>query len=120
LRLPRDVSGDDLQEEGIPLGPLDQHPRERRERAVLAQEGPEQRLGALGGQRVDPELEVVGLAAPGVLVLGPVVDEEQEAGRREALDQAIEERLGLGVDPVEVLEDHEQRLDPGSPGGGGA
>ena len=46
-----------------------------------------------------------------MLVLGPVVDEEQEAGRRQALDQAVEQRLGLGVDPVEILEDHEQRLD---------
>ena len=46
-----------------------------------------------------------------MLVLGPVVDEEQEAGRGQALDEAVEQRLGLGVDPVEVLEDHEQRLD---------
>ena len=71
----------------------------------------EQRLGALGGQRVDPELEVVGLAPPGVLVLGPVIDEEQEAGGGQALDEAVEQRLGLGVDPVEILEDHEDRLD---------
>ncbi len=46
-----------------------------------------------------------------MLVLGPVVDEQQEPGRRQALDQAVEQRLGLGVDPVEVLEDHEERLD---------
>ena len=26
------------------------------------------------------------------------------------LDQAVEDRLGLGVDPVQVLEDQEQRL----------
>jgi hypothetical protein len=26
------------------------------------------------------------------------------SGRRQALDQAIEQRLGLGVDPVEILE----------------
>ena len=100
-----------LQEEGVPLGPLDQHPLERRQARVLTQERGEQGFGALGRQRVDPELEVVGLAAPGVLVLGPVVDEEQEAGRRQALDQAVEQRLGLGVDPVEILEDHQERLD---------
>ena len=76
----------------------------------------EQRLAAApsalsGGERVEPELAVVGLAAPAVPVLGAVVDEEQEAGRRQALDQAVESGLGLGVDPVEVLEDDEERLD---------
>ena len=100
-----------LQEEGVALGPLDQHPLERLEGPVLAQQGGEQGLGALGRQRVDPQLEVVGLAAPGVLVLGPVVDEEQDAGGRQALDEAVEQRLGLGVDPVEILEEEEQRLD---------
>ena len=44
-------------------------------------------------------------------VLGAVVDEEQEARRGQALDEAIEEGLGLAVDPVQVLEDHHQRLD---------
>ena len=53
---------------------------------------------------------VEGLPAPGVLVLRPVVDEEQDARRREALDEAVEHRLGLRVDPVEILEEHEQRL----------
>ena len=28
----------------------------------------------------------------------------------QALDQAVEERLGLGVDPVQILEDQQQRL----------
>ena len=56
----------------------------------------EQFVGALGGQRVEPELAVVGLAAPAVLVFGPVVDQEQQARRRQALDQAVEQRLRLG------------------------
>ncbi len=46
-----------------------------------------------------------------MLVLGPVVDEEQDARRRQALNEAVEQRLGLGVDPVEILEEHEERLD---------
>ena len=46
-----------------------------------------------------------------MLVLGAVVDEEQEARRGQALDEAIEQGLGLAVDPVQVLEDHHQRLD---------
>jgi hypothetical protein len=43
-------------------------------------------------------------------VLGPIVHEQQQARRSQALDQAIEQRLGLAVDPVEVLEDQEERL----------
>ena len=82
-------------------------------------------------QGVEPELRVVGAAAPLVPILGPVVHEEQHPGRRQALDQRVQQRLGLGVDPVEVLEDHEQRLhlalpqqeslhrSPGSAGGAG-
>ena len=61
-------------------------------------------------QRVEPELGVVGLAAPAVLVLGAVVDQQQQPGGGQALDQAVEQRLGLGIDPVQVLEDEEQRL----------
>jgi hypothetical protein len=81
------------------------------EELVLAQQGVEQLFGAFGRQRVDSQLEVVRLAPPRVLVLGPVVDEEQDAGRRQALNQTVEQRLGLRVDPVEILEDHEERLD---------
>ena len=63
-----------------------------------------------GGEGVETELRVVGLAPPAVAVLRPVVDEEEKSCGRQALDQAVQERLGLGVDPVEVLEDHEERL----------
>jgi hypothetical protein len=45
-----------------------------------------------------------------VLVLGAVVDEQEHAGGGQAVDQAVEDRLRLGVDPVQVLEDQEQRL----------
>jgi hypothetical protein len=45
-----------------------------------------------------------------VLIFGPVVDEEQDARGRKALDQDVEQRLGLRVDPVEILEEHQQRL----------
>ena len=78
---------------------------------VVPEQGVEQLFGALGRQGVDAELPVVGLAAPGVLVLRSVVHEEQQAGGRQALDQAVEQRLGLGVDPVQVLEDQQERLD---------
>src|SRR5262249_59222877 len=40
-----------------------------------------------------------------------VVDKEQERGRRQTLDHAVEHRLRLGVDPVKVLEHDQERLD---------
>jgi hypothetical protein len=45
-----------------------------------------------------------------VLILRAVVDQQQDVGRRQALDEAVEHGLGLGVDPVEVFEDQEQEL----------
>jgi hypothetical protein len=45
-----------------------------------------------------------------VLVFRPVVDEQQEPDGRQTLDQAVEEHLGLVVDPVEALEHDQQRL----------
>ena len=56
------------------------------------------------------KLGVVGLAAPLMVVLGAVVDQQQDAGGGDAVHQQIEERLGFAVDPVEVLELDDQRL----------
>jgi hypothetical protein len=100
-----------LEEEGIGFRPLDQELLERAEGLASAEERIEQLVSALGRQGIDPELAVVSLAAPGVLVLGAVVDEEQQARRGQAFDEALEKGLGLAVDPVQVLEDHHQRLD---------
>src|SRR5215813_2432639 len=44
-------------------------------------------------------------------VLGSVVDQEEQTGRGQAVDEAVEQGLGLGVDPVQVLEHHDERLD---------
>ena len=64
----------------------------------------------LRAERVQPQLRVVGLTAPAVLILWPVVDEQQQASHRQALDEIVEQRLGLRVDPVQVFEDQEQGL----------
>ena len=99
-----------LQKEGIPLGPLDQDRFDPRRAGVVAEEAIEQLAGARRRQRVETELGVVGLAAPAMLVLGAIVDQQEDAGARETLHQAVEERLRLAIDPVKVLEDEEQRL----------
>ena len=76
---------------------------------------PEQRreelVGAIRRERIDPELRVVALASPPVAIFRPVVDEQRDPGRRQALNKGVEERLRLGIDPVQVLEHEEQRLD---------
>jgi hypothetical protein len=46
-----------------------------------------------------------------VSVLRSIVHAEEHACRRQPLDQGIEDRLGLIVDPVKILEDQQQRLD---------
>jgi hypothetical protein len=100
-----------LKEEGIGVRPLDQQDLERGKGRVSAKERIEQFVGVLGWQGIDPELAVAGFATPRVAVLGAVVDEEQEARRRQGLDETVEQALGLAVDPVQVLEDHNQGLD---------
>jgi hypothetical protein len=89
---------------------LDQELLQRREPGIVAEERIQHLSGALGRERVQPHLAVGRLAAPGVLVLGTVIHEQQHARPPEALDQAVEQRLRLTVDPVEILEDQEERL----------
>ena len=45
-----------------------------------------------------------------MLVPGAVVDEEKDAGGGEAVDEGVQEGLGLAVDPMQVFKDQEQRL----------
>jgi hypothetical protein len=92
------------------LGALDQARFEPLQTGIVSQEALQQGLGTRRGQRVEPELGVVGLRVPAVLILGAVVDRQQQASSGQALHQAIEERLGLGVDPVQVLEDQQEGL----------
>src|SRR5262245_54812557 len=75
----------------------------------------QQFLGTRGGERVEPELSVVRLAAPAMVIFRTVVDEEQNVGHWQAIDQAVQECLSRGVDPVQVLHDHEQWLELARP-----
>jgi hypothetical protein len=93
-----------LQKEGVALGTLDQTRFQRRQTSIIPQKAMQQGFGTHRWQRVEPELSVIGLMAPAVLIFGTVVDQHEDAGSGQALHQAIEERLGLCIDPVEVLE----------------
>src|SRR4051812_5856493 len=56
------------------------------------------------------QLTIVGLAIPRVLIFRPIVHEEQHAGGGKALDEAIEKRLRLAIDPLKILENDQHRL----------
>src|SRR5713226_361996 len=99
-----------LQEQRVALGTVDQEPLEGLESRVVPEQAGHQVFRARRRQGVDPQLPVVGLAPPPMLVLGPVVDEKEDPGRWQALDQAIQECLRLRVDPVEIFEEDEERL----------
>ena len=100
-----------LQEEGIALGTLAQASFERLQTGVISQQVIEEDLHARARQRVEPQLGVIGFAAPAVLVLGAIAHQQEEPRRWQAVDQEVQKRLGLGVDPVQVLHDQEERLD---------
>jgi len=99
-----------FEEEGRPLRALHEQGLQRPHRRVITEKGVEELVGARRGQRIDAELSVVCLGAPGVLVLRTIVDEEQDARGGEALHQRVHQRLRLGVDPVQVLEHHDDGL----------
>jgi hypothetical protein len=69
-----------------------------------------QRYSAASDTRASPSSVVrqhvnqgVQAGQPAVLTVRPVGDQAQQSGRGEALDQALQQRLGLGIDPVQIL-----------------
>jgi hypothetical protein len=69
-----------FQEERVPLGALDQALCERCETRIVPEEALQHGCGASGRQRVESELGVVGLRAPAVLILGAIVDQQEQTG----------------------------------------
>lgn len=98
-----------LQEERVPLGPLDQEPPERGQAGIASEERMQECLGVGIGQGLQRKLRVVGLPPPPVLVVRAIADEEEHAHPRQSIDQAVQHTLGLRVGPVEVFEDDYQR-----------
>ena len=52
------------------------------------------------------------LLAPGVPILRPIGHEQKHSRGRHAVDEAVENLLGLGVDPVKILDDQAQQRRP--------
>jgi hypothetical protein len=52
------------------------------------------------------------LATPFMAVLGTIVYQQQDAPIGDTVGQQVEQPLGMLVDPVQVFEDHHQRLLP--------
>ena len=55
-------------------------------------------------------MRVGGFITPAVLVFGPVVDQQQDAGGGQVVNETVEQGLRLGIDPVQILKDQQQRL----------
>ena len=56
----------------------------------MPQECDEEDVSAGGGQRVEPELGVVGLCTPAVLVLRAVIDQQEDTGGGQAVEQTVQ------------------------------
>src|SRR5215468_5939219 len=66
--------------------------------AAASRRGPQRGPGPHAGvPGYAQKLLVIRLAAPAVLILRTIVHQQQELGRRQALDQAIEQRLGFRI-----------------------
>ena len=74
---------------------------------MIAQQHVKQLVSTDRRQGIESQLGVGTLLPPTVLILAPVRDEQQQARAEQALDQAVQQRLGLGVDPVQVLDEQE-------------
>ena len=46
-----------------------------------------------------------------MLVLGAIIDQQEEPRGRQALDQTVQQCLRLGIDPMQILKDQYERLD---------
>src|SRR5262249_8748741 len=73
--------------------------------AILPHQGGQQLLGFCRAQGVQPQLGVIGLAAPDMLIFGAIVHQQQEAHSGQALAQQVQPRLSLAVEPVQILDE---------------
>ena len=98
-----------FEKERIAVRSLDQQPFELVQRWIRAEKASEKLLDIRAGQWINTDHCAMTLAIPGVPVIRPIVHEQQQTRRFEAVDEFVEQSLCLAVDPVKVLYDQKQR-----------
>src|SRR2546425_11163763 len=76
----------------------------------VAKQGGEELFRFLRAKGCQAQLGIVGLAAPLLPILRPVVHQQENTGTGHTLTQGVEKALRLGVDPVQVLKDEHEGL----------
>src|SRR5262249_16142782 len=99
-----------LEEKGVPLRPLGEQLLELPQCGAATKDICQELVSIFHRKRIDAQLRIERLAAPAVVVLGPVVDHEENPGGREAGNQSVEKCLCLRVDPVEIFQHEHDRL----------
>jgi hypothetical protein len=102
--------GDLLDEEGIPLGLLDDELAELRRQFGRLDDGAGHGRHLGLRERLERDPDVVAPVAEWMLVAGPVREQEARPRGGDRIDQELEELLGGGVDPVQVLDHEDERL----------
>src|SRR5262245_29403440 len=75
-----------LQKERIPLGTLNQELFKCQQACIVPEQCFEQFTSAFWRQRINAKLAIVGFASPTVPVLRPVIDQQEDTGRRKTLN----------------------------------
>ena len=99
-----------LQEEGVALGAGDHKRREASRLGSYPSSACKNSAAQAGSKGIKPRLRVVRLAAPAVLVLRPIGDQQQGRAVGGLSTGAVEQGLGLGIDPVQVLTHQQYRV----------
>ena len=77
---------------------------------VSSQQPVEELFGAFLRQSVKPKLRIESLAAPVMSILRTIIDEQENPCCWQAIDEAVENPLGFRIDPVQILDHNDQRL----------
>ncbi len=55
-------------------------------------------------------MRVIPFADPGIVKFGPIVKQQQERRSTNTADEHVQKSQSFRIDPVEIFEDHDQRL----------
>jgi hypothetical protein len=99
-----------LDEERVPVRARVDRRRQRGDARIPTEQLVEQLLQRCLRERQEGELLVVGLPHPPRLVLGSEVDEHEAPGGGVAFDDLMQDRVAGGIEPMEVLDQHDARV----------